>query len=58
MKRMKLKVKKFVYYKLIVTSGGGEQIYVQRPDNDNGHGIVTVLNIDQRVRFGSDAKGG
>ena len=57
-KRMKLKVKKFVYYKLIVTSGGGEQIYVQRPDNDNGHGIVTVLNIDQRVRFGSDAKGG
>lgn len=57
-KRMKLKVKKFVYYKLIITSGGGEQIYVQRPDNDNGHGIVTVLNIDQRVRFGSDAKGG
>lgn len=57
-KRMKLKVKKFVYYKLIVTSGGGEQIYVQRPDNDHGHGIVTVLNIDQRVRFGSDAKGG
>ena len=55
---MKLKVKKFVYYKLIVTSGGGEQIYVQYPDNDNGHGIVTVLNIDQRVRFGSDAKGG
>lgn len=58
-KRMKLKVKKFVYYKLIVTSGGGEQIYVQKiPNNDNGHGIVTVLNIDQRVRFGSDAKGG
>lgn len=57
-KRMKLKVKKFVYYKLIITSGGGAQIYVQRPDNDNGHGIVTVLNIDQRVRFGSDAKGG
>lgn len=57
-KRMKLKVKKFVYYKLIVTSGGGEQIYVQTPDNDHGLGIVTVLNIDQRVRFGSDAKGG
>lgn len=57
-KRMKLKVKKFVYYKLIITSGGGAQIYVQEPDNDNGHGIVTVLNIDQRVRFGSDAKGG
>ena len=57
-KRMKLKVKKFVYYKLIVTSGGGEQIYVQDPDNDHGLGIVTVLNIDQRVRFGSDAKGG
>lgn len=57
-KRMKLKVKKFVYYKLIVTSGGGEQIYVQVLNNDHGHGIVTVLNIDQRVRFGSDAKGG
>lgn len=57
-KRMKLKVKKFVYYKLIVTSGGGEQIYVQTPDDDHGLGIVTVLNIDQRVRFGSDAKGG
>lgn len=66
-KRMKLKVKKFVYYKLMFESAGSgktvkktptDKDYVQIPDDDHGNGTVTILNIDQRVRYGADAKGG
>ncbi len=43
MERVKLKVKKFVYYKLVITSG-------------SSHGDVTVLGIDQKVRYTGNVK--
>jgi hypothetical protein len=42
-RRVRLKVKKFVYYKLIFRAGGGGS-------------KATVLGYDQQVRFGSMAK--
>ena len=41
--RIKLKVKKFVYYKIIITSG-------------STFGDVTVLGIDQKVRYTGNVK--
>ena len=43
MERVKLKVKKFVYYKLVITSG-------------SSHGDVTVLGSDQKVRYTGNVK--
>ena len=41
--RIKLKVKKFVYYKIVITSG-------------SAFGDVTVLGIDQKVRYTGNVK--
>ena len=41
--RVRLKVKKFVYYKIIITSG-------------STFGDVTVLGIDQKVRYTGNVK--
>ena len=41
--RIKLKVKKFVYYKIVITSG-------------STFGDVTVLGIDQKVRYTGNVK--
>lgn len=43
MERVKLKVKKFVYYKLVIASG-------------SSHGDVIVLGIDQKVRYTGNVK--
>lgn len=58
-KRIKLKVKKFVFYKLILQTpdtgilGPANEI---GEEGDGGYGSTTVLNITQRVRFSGDAK--
>lgn len=53
--RLKIKVKKFVYYKLLIRCENGESVTV--PSVPSGtDGAVTVLSVDQRVRFASDAK--
>lgn len=66
-KRLKLKVKKFVYYKLIITSedplNEDEPLYPQTfttwaelPQNDGGVGAVCVMNVDMSYKETSDAK--
>lgn len=66
-KRLKLKVKKFVYYKLIITSEDRDHsdepfypqvwpTYDEMPTNDGGAGNVCVLNVDIKLRQTSDAK--
>lgn len=54
-RRLKIKVKKFVYYKLLVRCQTGEPVTVASVPGSTD-GAVTVLSIDQRVRFSSDAK--
>lgn len=54
-RRLKIKVKKFVDYKLLVRCENGETISVPSVPSSSD-GAVTVLSIDQRVRFASDAK--
>lgn len=54
-RRLKIKVKKFVYYKLLVRCEGDEAVSVPSVP-ESADGAVTVLSIDQRVRFTSDAK--
>lgn len=54
-RRLKIKVKKFVFYKLLIGCDGGEETTVPEiPERTDG--AVTVLSVDQRVRFTSDAK--
>ena len=54
-RRLKIKVKKFVFYKLIICCDNGETATVPSvPESTDG--AVTVLSVDQRVRFTSDAK--
>ncbi len=54
-RRLKIKVKKFVFYKLLIRCDGGEETTVPEiPESTDG--AVTVLSVDQRVRFTSDAK--
>lgn len=54
-RRMKIKVKKFVYYKLSIRCDGGEETTVPEvPESTDG--TLTVLSVDQRVRFTGDAK--
>lgn len=54
-RRLKIKVKKFVFYKLIIRCDGGAETTVPEiPESTDG--AVTVLSVDQRVRFTSDAK--
>lgn len=54
-RRLKIKVKKFVFYKLIIRCDNGETATVPSvPESTDG--AVTVLSVDQRVRFTSDAK--
>lgn len=54
-RRLKIKVKKFVYYKLLLRCKGNDAVVVDSvPESTSG--AVTVLAIDQRVRFTSDAK--
>lgn len=57
-KRMKIKVKKFVYYKLIMQNGQNNRALRLEtiPENDEEAGSVTVLNVDQTVRLTSKAK--
>ena len=54
-RRLKIKVKKFVFYKLIIRCDGGEETTVPSVPGSTD-GAVTVLSVDQRVRFTSDAK--
>lgn len=54
-RRLKIKVKKFVFYKLIIRCDGGEETTVPEVPGSTD-GAVTVLSVDQRVRFTSDAK--
>ncbi len=54
-RRLKIKVKKFVFYKLLIRCDGGAETTVPEiPESTDG--AVTVLSVDQRVRFTSDAK--
>lgn len=55
-RRLKIKVKKFVFYKLIIRCDGGEEATVPYDIPESTDGAVTVLSVDQRVRFTSDAK--
>ena len=58
-RRIKLKVKKFVYYKLLMHANLDETAttVTELPTDDREKGgRVTVLNIDQRVRYTGDAK--
>lgn len=61
-RRLKLKLKKFVYYKLIIESEPREdgldvfEVWDEMPWDDKGSGSVCVLNIDIKVRNGPDAK--
>lgn len=61
-RRLKLKLKKFVYYKLIIqseprTEGLYEYSqYSDLPENDGGGGAMCVLNIDIKIRPANDAK--
>lgn len=66
-KRLKLKVKKFVYYKLIITNedpqAEHDEFYPRvwaawdRPPRSDGNtGTVCVLNVDIKLRATSDAK--
>ena len=58
-RRIKLKVKKFVYYKLLLHANLDETAttVTELPSDDREKGgRVTVLNIDQRVRYTGDAK--
>lgn len=54
-RRLKIKVKKFVYYKLLLRCEGAASVTVQSVP-ESAHGEVTVLSVDQRIRFTSDAK--
>lgn len=68
-KRLKLKVKKFVYYKLIITNEDpqaehdefyplvyGGNLTASGFRNDGNTGTVCVLNVDIKLRATSDAK--
>lgn len=54
-RRLKIKVKKFVFYKLLIACGEGETVTYDAVPEECGGG-VTILSVDQRVRFTSDAK--